>query len=134
MSSHYDTLGIPRDAKPRAIKKAYEGRRKALGKNPDTLQARILDDAFAVLSNPVKRADYDSRLGEADLIPTGAGSSTPLIVGIIVVGLTAAGIGYFLFERTKDQKWMKEEAQRAAERDKAKRKPSPPEPQQPAKK
>ena len=122
MSSHYDLLGIPRNASQRAIQKAYERRRKALGKNPDALQERILNDAFAVLSNPSKRADYDSRLGEADMLPSGAGSSTPLVVGLVVVGLTAAGIGYFLFERSKDQKWMKEEQQRAAEREKAKKK------------
>ena len=134
MSSHYDVLGIDRKASPRQVEKAYERKVKALGKNPDSLQERIVKDAFAVLSNPVKRADYDSRLGEADLMPSGAGSSTPLVVGLVVVGLTAAGIGYFLFERSKDQKWMKEEEKRAAEREKAKARPAATAPAQPAKK
>ena len=46
MSSHYDVLGIER-------------KMKALVRNPDPLQERIVKDAFSVLSNPVKRADYD---------------------------------------------------------------------------
>ena len=134
MSSHYDVLGIDRKASPRAVQKAYERTLKALGKNPDPLQERIVKDAFGILSNPVRRADYDSRLGEAEILPSGAGSGAPLLIGIVVVALTAAGIGYFLFERSKDQKWMKEEERRAAEREKAKAKPAAAVPAQPAKK
>jgi len=127
MSSHYDILGIPRRASAKDVVRAYERRMKGLGKNPDALQERMVRDAYSVLSNPVKRADYDSRLGEDDVIPTGAGSSTPLIVGIIVVAVTAAAIGFFLTTRAKDQKWMEHEEKRAADREKGKKAPpSPP--------
>ena len=121
MSSHYEMLGVDRKASARTVQRAYERKMKALVMNPDPLQERIIKDAFAVLSNPVKRADYDSRLGESELIPTGAGSGTPLLIGLVVVALTASGIGYFLFERSKERKAMSLEEQRI-EREKAKRK------------
>ena len=132
MSSHYDVLGIDSKASARAVKRAYERKMKALVINPDPLQERIVKDAYTVLSNPVKRADYDSRLGESELMPAGAGSGAPLLVGLVVVALTASGIGYFLFERSKERKAMTLEEQRV-EREKVKRKPAAQESQQPAK-
>jgi DnaJ-class molecular chaperone len=131
MSSHYEMLGVDRKASARAVQRAYERKMKALARNPDPLQERIVKDAFAVLSNPVKRADYDSRLGESDLMPAGAGSGAPLLVGLVVVALTASGIGYFLYERSKERKAMSLEEQRL-EREKAKQKPPAPESRQPA--
>jgi len=125
MSSHYDVLGIDRKASAGAIRKAYKRKMKAFGKSPDALKERFVKDAFDVLSNPVKRADYDSKLGELDALPVGAGSGTPLLVGLVVVALTAAGIGFFLYERSKERKAMKVEEQRAAEREKAKPRSSP---------
>ena len=125
MSSHYDVLGIDRKASARAVERAFERKMKALVRNPDPLQERIVKDAFSVLSNPVKRADYDSKLGESELMPAGAGSGAPLLIGLIVVGLTAGGIGYFLFERSKERKAMSLEEQRV-EREKARRKAPPP--------
>jgi curved DNA-binding protein CbpA len=114
MGTHYEVLGVSRKASPKALLKAYERRIRALGRNPDPLQERIVKDAFAVLSDPAKRVDYDSRLGESDLMPVGSGSSVPLIVGLVVVALTAGAIGFFLVQRSKDQQWMKHEEQRAA--------------------
>ena len=133
MSSHYDILGISRKASLKDIQKAYERRTKALEKNPDALRERMVRDAYAVLSNQIKRADYDSKLGEDDVMPAGAGSSSPLIVGVIVVAVTAAAIGFFLHTRAKDQKWMEHEEKRAAERDKGKARPPAPPSQQPTK-
>jgi flagellar basal body-associated protein FliL len=66
-------------------------------------------------------------------MPVGAGSGVPLLIGIVVVALTAAGIGFFLFERSKERTWMQQEEQRAAEREKVKRKPAVSDGQQPAK-
>jgi len=66
---YYDVLGLPRDAKPEAIKKAY--RKLALEWHPDrhggaeTAEARFkqISEAYEVLSDPNKRARYD-RFGE----------------------------------------------------------------------
>jgi len=68
---YYELLGVPRDAKPDAIKKAY--RKLALKWHPDqheseqkaTAEARFkkISEAYEVLSDPEKRAKYD-RFGQ----------------------------------------------------------------------
>lgn len=64
----YDTLGVPRDAKPSEIKQAY--RRRATAAHPDkggsdeALQAINL--AYETLADPEKRARYDAT-GEVDV-------------------------------------------------------------------
>ncbi|RMG45264.1 MAG: molecular chaperone DnaJ [Acidobacteria bacterium] len=69
---YYEILGVARDATPEEIKKAY--RRRALelhpDRNPDRKDAeerfKELSEAYAVLSDPEKRARYD-RYGHAGL-------------------------------------------------------------------
>ncbi|MCA1819861.1 MAG: molecular chaperone DnaJ [Halobacteriales archaeon] len=61
---YYDVLGIPRDAAPDAIKKAY--RKLAIQLHPDRNKAadaeerfKELSEAYAVLSDPEKKQRYD---------------------------------------------------------------------------
>ncbi|MBI1734317.1 MAG: DnaJ domain-containing protein [Candidatus Rokubacteria bacterium] len=73
---YYDVLGVPRDAKTAAIKDAFRG--LALRYHPDRNKEpgaadrfREIAEAYAVLSDPKKRAEYD-RAGFAaigDLTP-----------------------------------------------------------------
>lgn len=60
--SHYDTLGVKRDAKPEEIKRAY--RRKAKAAHPDVggdaESMADLNRAFDCLSDPQRRLLYDS--------------------------------------------------------------------------
>jgi len=63
---YYEVLGVPRDADDKAIKDAF--RRLALRYHPDRskepdAQARFKEiaEAYAVLSDPGKRAEYDAR-------------------------------------------------------------------------
>jgi molecular chaperone DnaJ len=63
---YYEVLGVARDADDKAIKNAF--RRLALKYHPDRskepdAEARFKEiaEAYAVLSNPDKRADYDAR-------------------------------------------------------------------------
>jgi DnaJ-class molecular chaperone len=133
--NHYEVLGVRRNASPRAVRKAYERRLKALAKRPDgtekAAEERIVKSAFAVISDPAKRGDYDSRLGESDALNVGEASGTPLLIGLIVVAIAAAAIGFFVIERSKERAWMRmEEKRAAAEREKAKQAQPAPKPQQ----
>ncbi len=62
---YYETLGVPRDADAAAIKDAF--RKLALQYHPDRNKApgaeerfKEIAEAYAVLSDPKKRADYDA--------------------------------------------------------------------------
>lgn len=62
--SHYDTLRVPADASADALRKAY--RREAQKHHPDrngdpAAQCRMarINEAYAVLSHPQRRASYD---------------------------------------------------------------------------
>ena len=75
---YYEVLGVARDADERTLKKAY--RKLALefhpDKNPDDKEAeekfKEASEAYSVLSDPEKRANYD-RFGHAGLGDMGGG-------------------------------------------------------------
>ena len=63
---YYEILGVPRDADQKAVKDAF--RKLALKYHPDRNKAadaeerfKEIAEAYAVLSDPKKRAEYDSR-------------------------------------------------------------------------
>jgi molecular chaperone DnaJ len=63
---YYEVLGVPRDADPKAIKDAF--RQLALRYHPDRNKEpgaeerfKAIAEAYAVLSDPQKRAEYDAR-------------------------------------------------------------------------
>lgn len=69
--SHYDTLDVPKDADPAAIKEAY--RRKSKAAHPDRqggshAAMSAVNRAYALLSDPNKRAHYD-QTGEEQIPP-----------------------------------------------------------------
>ncbi len=77
-ADYYETLGLPRDASPDDLKKAY--RRLALRHHPDknpgdpaaAEKFRSVTEAYQVLSDADRRARYD-RYGHADPSPFGPG-------------------------------------------------------------
>ncbi|MBZ0093670.1 MAG: DnaJ domain-containing protein, partial [Sulfuricellaceae bacterium] len=100
---YYETLGVPRDASQKAIKDAF--RQLALRYHPDRNKEagaeekfKEIAEAYAVLSDAKKRADYDSRgfAGVADF------SQEDLFGGINfedIFGGTQFDFGGGLFER-----------------------------------
>lgn len=68
----YDVLQVSRNADPEIIKAAYKSlvQRYQPDKNPDNPDAeknlKIINRAYEVLSDPVKRAGYDAALAEDD--------------------------------------------------------------------
>lgn len=63
---YYEVLGVPRDADDRAIKDAF--RQLAMKYHPDRSEApdaeerfKEIAEAYAILSDPKKRAEYDAR-------------------------------------------------------------------------
>jgi len=79
---YYQTLGVPRSAAAADIKKAY--RKLARKYHPDlnpgdkTAEARFkeIQEAYTVLSDPKKKAQYD-QFGESGGVPPGAGPGGP---------------------------------------------------------
>lgn len=77
-SDHYEFLEVPRGASPEAIEAAY---RKLVAEldaetNPALLQAsaslrRRADEAYAVLSDPARRAEYDGAGAAGEPAPVG---------------------------------------------------------------
>lgn len=74
MTTHYETLGIPREASAERIKRSY--RRLAKIYHPDRCpdgseahaeaekKIREINIAYGVLSKPLNRAKYDARLSK----------------------------------------------------------------------
>ena len=62
MADHYQTLGIDRNASPDEIKRAY--RKQASQHHPDkggdTKKFQDVEEAYRILSDPEKRAQYDN--------------------------------------------------------------------------
>lgn len=105
---YYEVLGVPRDADAKAIKAAF--RELALKYHPDRnrtpeAEARFkqIAEAYAVLSDPKKRADYDARgfAGVADFSPEDlfAGIDFGDIFGDLGIGLDFGPGGGGLFDR-----------------------------------
>ena len=72
--THYECLGVPRDASPEEIKHAF--RMQALKTHPDVVWGRsvnlrranqeftALHEAYVTLLDPRQRAEYDAHLGQ----------------------------------------------------------------------
>lgn len=76
LRDHYQTLGVPRDATPEAIKQAW--RKLAREHHPDRCQApgaadrmKAVNEAYAVLSDAQARAAFDGELARRERRRTG---------------------------------------------------------------
>ena len=79
-SAYYDILGVPKDAEPNAIRKAYlrastAGPYKHPDKGGDPSKFAMLQGAYEVLSDADKRALYDE--GGEEAVKGGGGGGGP---------------------------------------------------------
>ena len=82
MTTHYETLGIPREASAERVKRSYRSLVKIY--HPDKFPSgsaeqaeaekriRDLNEAYSVLSKPANRAKYDAKLSKRPLLYWGA--------------------------------------------------------------
>ena len=97
----YDVLGLPRDATPRDIQRAY---RKAMAEiqdertAPDPRRQVLVNEAYEVLSDPRRRQAYDASLRGPTLLGV-SGGAVPRKRWTIVFGtlFIALGLAYYFF-------------------------------------
>jgi hypothetical protein len=87
MATHYDILGIARDADEAAVRTAYRRLIKLfhpdVAGDPGTVMTKLINEAMDVLTNSGQRATYDQELDYADSKPSEpepkpkSGTSTP---------------------------------------------------------
>ena len=111
---YYRTLGVPKDASADAIKKAYRklarthhpDAKGGTGGGPDEERFKEISEAYDVLSDPKRRAEYDearSLFGAGGRFrmpggagPAGAGGGTTFDLGDVLGGAGAGGLGDIL--------------------------------------
>ncbi|MDQ2964120.1 MAG: J domain-containing protein [Pseudomonadota bacterium] len=63
--THYDYLELPPGASSTRIEAAYHTLKKRLNGDPDETFVRLLQESYAVLSDPYRRSVYDAALQRA---------------------------------------------------------------------
>ena len=98
IQTHYEILGIPRDAKNIEVGKAYNRAKAELNSEtvpPDPRRAILLDKAYATLSDEEQRAAYDATLAQERTVRRSR-KRVGLWVGMLTGALVLAG--YFFYE------------------------------------
>jgi len=138
----YEVLQVARNASPEVIKSAFETRMRALAGSaaPEVLAERtLLQDAHAILSDPVRRKLYDDKMREQALRAAGSGGdalarrptvfaadaeaaddspqSSPLgwMIGIAVLGAVAVGGTWTYLNHTQAKEALRQEEVRRAD-------------------
>lgn len=100
MTDPYETLGVPRDASAEDIKQAY---RKSASQNhpdkggdPEAMQK--VNQAYAVLADPARRAQYDQGGGDPEA-PSDEGEARTILTNVFAQALQQDGIDSVKFAR-----------------------------------
>src|SRR6185295_5946025 len=104
--THYDELGVPRQAKPLDVQRAYAKYRKEADREtaiPNPQRDRRVQAAYDTLSDPDKREAYDESLRSPEqrkalAARRGSSKGVLFLVAAVVVAAAAAG-GFFLMKR-----------------------------------
>jgi hypothetical protein len=122
MQNYYQALGVAHDAAPTVIQIAYEGKVKALAKaslsEADRREEeRLLDQAYATLSNPGKRDWYEKQFArqvEAEHRAAAHPSRKGWYVTAALVMALIGGIAYFKVAQSNERERLRVEEQRMA--------------------
>jgi len=144
--SLYEILGISRDANDIDVGLAHDRRKAEAAKRvpPDANEIALVQQAFEVLSNPKRRAAYDSSLVTAAEKAAAAEQApdlvlepepppvkrTPIVAGVAAGGVVLAAALYFSFHSPKPEPAKVAPAE--APKPKVEAPPPPPQPLSPA--
>lgn len=95
--THYDILGVPRDAGPLDIQRAFDRFAASLDKAetpPDARRERLVREAHAILSDPAKRMAYDAALAATAAGAAKGKRGIGIAVGSALVALAAGVYGW----------------------------------------
>ena len=95
--SHYDILGVPRDAGPLDIQRAFDRFVADLDRAetpPDARRERLVREAHATLSDPAKRMAYDAALAARVAGAAKGQRGVAIAVGSALVALAAGVYGW----------------------------------------
>jgi hypothetical protein len=105
--THYDNLQVARNAMPEVIKAAYKGLAqryhpdKNLAGRPESERVmRLINEAYSVLSNPLRRARHDRWIADMET-PEGGASTDRLRAGHVGFHHLPADIQHRLQERSQ---------------------------------
>lgn len=117
----YEVLGVPRDASPKLVQLAFEGKMKALADPAYAAspaekreEERLLKEAFVTLSNPAKRGPYDEKLAAFEEQASAAPSRPAWLVPAVAAALVVAIGGGILSRHLEDRERQRVEAERQA--------------------
>lgn len=96
----YDALGVDREARPGEIRRAHDRLVAEFGLDttpPDPRREALIREAFAVLSDPQRRAEYDRSLETSASEPPAPGGRKAIAIGaaaaVVAVALAAWQFG-----------------------------------------
>lgn len=99
LRTHYDTLGVSPDARPAEIARAHERLVAEFALDttpPDPRREALIAEAFAVLSDPGRRAGYDRSLATQEARPAPPDRRKAIAIGAVAAVVVAALGTWFL--------------------------------------
>lgn len=96
----YDALGVDRDARPSEIRRAYDRLVAEFDLDttpPDPRREALIREAFAVLSDPQRRAEYDRSLETSAAEPRPKGGRRAIAIGAAAAVAAVVALAALLF-------------------------------------
>jgi hypothetical protein len=103
LRTHYDILGVAPDARPAEIARAHERLVAEFARDttpPDPRREALIAEAFAVLSDPARRAEYDRSLASTAVRPAPPGLRRAIAGGAVAALGVAAFATWLLAGRS----------------------------------